>query len=58
MSELPRDPTAALPAPLPGFAPRFARDGVALAAFRGRSYTMKGKPLIEGMPTGKMSAKA
>ncbi len=29
---MPRDPPAALPAPLPGFAPRFARDGVALAA--------------------------
>ena len=24
-----------------------------LAAFRGRSYTMKGKPLVEGLPTGK-----
>ena len=32
--------------------------GVALAAFRGRSYTMKGKPLIEGLPMGKMSGKA
>jgi acyl-CoA thioesterase len=24
-----------------------------IAAFRGRSYTMKGKPLVEGLPTGK-----
>jgi len=31
--------------------------GVALAAFRGRSYTMKGKALIEGLPMGKMSPK-
>ncbi len=27
--------------------------GQALAAFRGRSYTIKGKPLIEGLPMGK-----
>ena len=27
--------------------------GEAVAAFRGRSYTMKGKPLVEGLPTGK-----
>ena len=27
--------------------------GDAVAAFRGRSYTMKGKPLIEGLPIGK-----
>ncbi len=27
--------------------------GEAVAAFRGRSYTMKGKPLIEGLPMGK-----
>jgi acyl-CoA thioesterase len=26
--------------------------GEAVAAFRGRSYTMKGKPLIEGLPMG------
>ena len=24
-----------------------------IAAFRGRSYTMKGKPLVEGLPMGK-----
>jgi acyl-CoA thioesterase len=24
-----------------------------IAAFRGRSYTMKGKPLVEGLPIGK-----
>jgi acyl-CoA thioesterase len=24
-----------------------------IAAFRGRSYTMKGKPLVEGLPVGK-----
>jgi 2-(1,2-epoxy-1,2-dihydrophenyl)acetyl-CoA isomerase len=29
--------------------------GQAVAAFRGRSYTMKGKPLIEGLPVGKQS---
>ena len=27
--------------------------GLAVAAFRGRSYTMKGKPLVEGLPMGK-----
>jgi acyl-CoA thioesterase len=27
--------------------------GEAVAAFRGRSYTMKGKPLVEGLPVGK-----
>ena len=27
--------------------------GEAVAAFRGRSYTMKGKPLVEGLPLGK-----
>jgi len=27
--------------------------GEAVAAFRGRSYTMKGRPLIEGLPVGK-----
>jgi acyl-CoA thioesterase len=27
--------------------------GDTVAAFRGRSYTMKGKPLIEGLPMGK-----
>ena len=27
--------------------------GEQVAAFRGRSYTMKGKPLIEGLPMGK-----
>lgn len=27
--------------------------GDAVAAFRGRSYTMKGKPLVEGLPVGK-----
>ena len=27
--------------------------GEAIAAFRGRSYTMKGKPLVEGLPMGK-----
>ncbi len=26
--------------------------GEQIAAFRGRSYTMKGKPLVEGMPMG------
>ena len=30
--------------------------GVALAAFRGRSYTMRGKPLIEGLPMGKLTS--
>jgi acyl-CoA thioesterase len=28
--------------------------GAPVAAFRGRSYTMKGKPLIEGLPMGKI----
>ena len=28
--------------------------GVALAAFRGRSYTMRGKPLVKGLPMGKL----
>jgi acyl-CoA thioesterase len=27
--------------------------GEAVAAFRGRSYTMKGKPLVPGLPIGK-----
>jgi acyl-CoA thioesterase len=27
--------------------------GDQVAAFRGRSYTMKGKPLVEGLPMGK-----
>jgi acyl-CoA thioesterase len=27
--------------------------GEAVAAFRGRSYTMKGKPLVDGLPMGK-----
>jgi len=27
--------------------------GEVVAAFRGRSYTMKGKPLVEGLPIGK-----
>jgi acyl-CoA thioesterase len=27
--------------------------GEQIAAFRGRSYTMKGKPLVEGLPVGK-----
>ena len=27
--------------------------GEAVAAFRGRSYTMKGKPLVENLPVGK-----
>ena len=27
--------------------------GEPVAAFRGRSYTMKGKPLVEGLPVGK-----
>jgi acyl-CoA thioesterase len=26
-----------------------------IAAFRGRSYTMKGKPLVEGLPVGKQA---
>ena len=28
--------------------------GQAVAAFRGRSYTVKGKPLVEGLPMGKV----
>jgi acyl-CoA thioesterase len=27
--------------------------GLTVAAFRGRSYTVKGKPLVEGLPVGK-----
>jgi acyl-CoA thioesterase len=27
--------------------------GAAIAAFRGRSYTMRGQPLVEGLPMGK-----
>ncbi len=27
--------------------------GAAVAAFRGRSYTMKGRPVVEGLPVGK-----
>lgn len=30
--------------------------GEAVAAFRGRSYTMKGKPVVEGLPMGKTAA--
>ena len=30
-----------------------SQQGEAIAAFRGRSYTMKGKPLVEGLPMGK-----
>jgi acyl-CoA thioesterase len=29
--------------------------GEQIAAFRGRSYTMKGKPLVEGLPIGKQT---
>ncbi len=29
------------------------QQGEQIAAFRGRSYTMKGKPLVEGLPIGK-----
>lgn len=29
--------------------------GEQIAAFRGRSYTMKGKPLVEGLPVGKQA---
>lgn len=32
--------------------------GEPVAAFRGRSYTMKGKPVVEGMPMGKQRAAA
>jgi acyl-CoA thioesterase len=28
------------------------QNGEAVAAFRGRSYTIKGKPLVEGLPIG------
>ena len=31
--------------------------GAAVAAFRGRSYTMKGKPLVDGLPMGKVAAR-
>lgn len=31
--------------------------GETVAAFRGRSYTMKGRPLVEGLPMGKADAK-
>jgi acyl-CoA thioesterase len=31
--------------------------GDQIAAFRGRSYTMKGKPLVEGLPMGKQPEK-
>lgn len=30
--------------------------GEAVAAFRGRSYTMKGKPLVQGLPMGRQGA--
>jgi acyl-CoA thioesterase len=29
--------------------------GEAVAAFRGRSYSIKGKPLVEGLPVGKQA---
>jgi acyl-CoA thioesterase len=29
--------------------------GEQIAAFRGRSYTMKGKPLVEGLPVGQQA---
>ena len=29
------------------------QNGQAIAAFRGRSYSMKGKPVVEGLPVGK-----
>lgn len=29
--------------------------GETVAAFRGRSYTMKGRPVVEGLPVGKQS---
>jgi len=32
--------------------------GERVAAFRGRSYTMKGKPLVEGLPMGRAAARA
>jgi acyl-CoA thioesterase len=31
--------------------------GERVAAFRGRSYTMKGKPLVEGLPFGKVKSR-
>ena len=31
--------------------------GEAVAAFRGRSYTMKGKPVVDGLPVGKEPAR-
>lgn len=31
--------------------------GERVAAFRGRSYTMKGKPLVEGLPMGKVKGR-
>ncbi len=31
--------------------------GERVATFRGRSYTMKGKPLVEGLPTGKVKSR-
>lgn len=31
--------------------------GEAVAAFRGRSYTMKGKPVVDGLPVGKEGAR-
>jgi acyl-CoA thioesterase len=31
------------------------QQGEQIAAFRGRSYTMKGKPLVEGLPIGKQA---
>jgi len=30
--------------------------GEAVAAFRGRSYTLKGKPVVEGLPVGKQES--
>jgi acyl-CoA thioesterase len=30
--------------------------GEAIAAFRGRSYTVKGKPLVEGLPVGRQKS--
>jgi acyl-CoA thioesterase len=34
------------------------QDGDTVAAFRGRSYTMKGKPLIAGLPMGRQEGRA
>jgi len=31
--------------------------GERIAVFRGRSHTMKGKPLVEGLPVGKQASK-